>query len=91
MTEFPGKYCPIVISFIKVYSSNFLSQLTQSCSLLIWVKGSPLEAPANRRAACVARNILEGAATISRANLHRFTGGSSSSQMMKPEIKEFLA
>ena len=56
-----------------------------------WVKGSPLEAPANRRAACVARNILEGAATISRANLHRFTGGSSSSQMMKPEIKEFLA
>jgi len=56
-----------------------------------WVKGSPLEAPANRRAACVARNILEGAAAISRANLHRFTGGSSSSQMMKPEIKEFLA
>lgn len=56
-----------------------------------WVKGSPLEAPANRRAACVARNILEGAATISRANLQRFTGGSSSSRMMKPEIKEFLA
>ncbi|ACD95982.1 PfaD family polyunsaturated fatty acid/polyketide biosynthesis protein [Trichlorobacter lovleyi] len=56
-----------------------------------WVKGSPLEAPANRRAACVARNILEGAAAISRANLQRFTGGSSSSQMMKPEIKEFLA
>ena len=56
-----------------------------------WVKGSPLEAPANRRAACVARNILEGAAVISRANLQRFTGGSSSPQMMKPEIKEFLA
>ena len=55
-----------------------------------WVKGSPLEVPANRRAACVARNILEGAAAISRANLHRFTG-SSSSPMMKTEIKEFLA
>ena len=56
-----------------------------------WVKGSPLEAPANRRAACVARNILEGAAVISRANLQRFTGGTVAPHQMKPEIKEFLA
>lgn len=56
-----------------------------------WVKGSPLEAPANRRAACVARNILEGAAAISRANLQRFTGATVAPHEMKPEIKEFLA
>ncbi len=56
-----------------------------------WVKGSPLEAPANRRAACVARNILEGAAAISRANLQRFTGGTVTPHQMKPEIKEFPA
>lgn len=56
-----------------------------------WVKGSFLEQPANRRAACVARNILEGAAAISRANLQRFSGGSVAPHEMKPEIKEYPA
>ena len=56
-----------------------------------WVKGSFLEQPANRRAACVARNILEGAAVISRANLLRFTGSDTTNLQSKPEIKEYPA
>ncbi len=57
-----------------------------------WVKGSFLENPANRRAACVARNILEGAASISRANLLRFSGSCCNAPLqIQPEIKEYLA
>jgi PfaD family protein len=56
-----------------------------------WVRGSFLEQPANRRAACVARNILEGAAVISRANLLRFTGSDTTNLQSKPEIKEYPA
>lgn len=56
-----------------------------------WVKGSFLEQPANRHAACVARNILEGAAAITRANLQRFSGGSAAPHEMRPEIKEYPA
>lgn len=56
-----------------------------------WVKGSFLEEPSNRRAACVARNILEGAAAISRANLHRFSGDAHLPLQIQPEIKEYLA
>jgi len=57
-----------------------------------WVKGSFLENPANRRAACVAHNILEGAASISRANLLRFSGSTNNVPLqIQPEIKEYLA
>lgn len=56
-----------------------------------WVKGSFLEQPENRRAACVARNILEGAATICRTNLLRFSGNHAASLQIKPEIKEYPA
>lgn len=56
-----------------------------------WVKGSFLEQPANRHAACVARNILEGAATICHANLLRFSGNHTESLQFKPEIKEYPA
>lgn len=56
-----------------------------------WVRGSFLQDPQNRRAACVARNILEGAAVISRANLLRFTGSDTTNLQSKPEIKEYPA
>ncbi len=56
-----------------------------------WVKGSFLETPSNRKAACVALNILEGAAAIIRSNISRFTGNNTASQQMKPEIKEYPA
>ncbi len=56
-----------------------------------WVRGSFLQNSQNRRAACVARNILEGAAVISRANLLRFTGSDTTNLQSKPEIKEYPA
>ena len=56
-----------------------------------WVRGSFLEQPENRLAACVARNILEGAATICRSNLLHFSGNHAASLQIKPEIKEYPA
>lgn len=56
-----------------------------------WVRGSFLEDPARRRAATVARNILEGAAAISSANLQRFQGGQASPLQLQTEIKEYFA
>lgn len=42
-----------------------------------WVKGTPLEDPANRGVAKVADAIMKGAAEISRSNIIRFYGGVS--------------
>lgn len=57
-----------------------------------WVKGSFLEAPSRRQVATVARNILQGAATISQANMVRFQGTTTTgSRQIQPEIKEYLA
>ncbi len=56
-----------------------------------WAKGSFLQYPQNRRASCVARNILEGAAAICRANLLSFSGNHAAALQIKPEIKEYPA
>jgi len=39
-----------------------------------WAKGSPLEEPARRRVATVARNLLYGAAVLTRAHFLRCQG-----------------
>jgi hypothetical protein len=57
-----------------------------------WVRGSFLENPDRRRVATVARNILQGAAAISQANLQRFQGDSTIGPLqIQSEIKEYLA
>lgn len=56
-----------------------------------WVKGSFLEDPANRKVTTVARNILEGAASIISYNLQRFCGEEITTDNMIPEIKEYPA
>jgi hypothetical protein len=39
-----------------------------------WVKGSPLEQPENRTVTAVAKNILRGAAVLTRVNMLRAQG-----------------
>jgi PfaD family protein len=62
-----------------------------------WVDGSFLAAPENRRVATVARNILFGAALITRINVLRFQGISLPADVLhfKPledsQIKEYLS
>jgi hypothetical protein len=62
-----------------------------------WVSGSFLESPERRTVATVARNILFGAALLTRANILRFQGISIPDDSLRTEpledihIKEYLS
>jgi len=62
-----------------------------------WVAGSFLQAPEQRRVACVARNILFGAALLTRTNILRYQGLSLPEEALQiapledRQIKEYLS
>lgn len=61
-----------------------------------WAAGSFLEAPEQRRVATVARNILFGAAVLTRANLLRYQdlhlpADFAITPLEDPQIKEYFA